>query len=147
MWFDQATTRRSSADIGIAATVDGAFKLRPTDTIASVQAVPRTMCNVLASAVPAVGDAGDRSAPPASPIAVTSWVAVVVDCRKSVERFEMDPQVRVSCERREVGIRVEDLDDVAYGDGPDQAVDQLADGLTAQAARSVHCCGQLVVGG
>ena len=38
VWFDQAITGRSSADIGIAATVDGSFKLRPTDTIASVQA-------------------------------------------------------------------------------------------------------------
>lgn len=38
VWFDQAITGRSSADIGIAATVDGSFKLRSTDTIAFVQA-------------------------------------------------------------------------------------------------------------
>lgn len=38
VWFDQAVTGRSSADIGIAATVHGSFKLRATDTIASVQA-------------------------------------------------------------------------------------------------------------
>jgi hypothetical protein len=38
VWFDQAITGRSSADIGIAATVDGSFTLRPTDTIASIQA-------------------------------------------------------------------------------------------------------------
>ena len=38
VWFDQAITGRSSAETGIAATVDGSFKLRPTDTIASIQA-------------------------------------------------------------------------------------------------------------
>ena len=36
VWFDQAITGRSSADTGIASTVDGSFTLRPTDTIASV---------------------------------------------------------------------------------------------------------------
>ena len=38
VWFDQAITGRSSADTGISSTVDGSFKLRATDTIASVQA-------------------------------------------------------------------------------------------------------------
>jgi hypothetical protein len=38
VWFDQAITGRSYAEIGIAATVDGSFTLRETDTIASVQA-------------------------------------------------------------------------------------------------------------
>ena len=38
VWFDQAVTGRSYREIGIAATVDGSFKLRETDTIASVQA-------------------------------------------------------------------------------------------------------------
>ncbi|HRE02893.1 MAG TPA: DinB family protein [Ilumatobacteraceae bacterium] len=38
VWFGQAITGRSLADTGIASTVDGSFTLRPTDTIASVQA-------------------------------------------------------------------------------------------------------------
>ena len=38
VWFDQAITGRSYTKIGIAATVDGSFTLRRTDTIASVQA-------------------------------------------------------------------------------------------------------------
>jgi hypothetical protein len=37
VWFDQAITGRSYTEIGIAATVDGSFTLRETDTIASVQ--------------------------------------------------------------------------------------------------------------
>ena len=41
VWFDQAVTGRSYDDIGIARTVDGSFTLRPTDTIASVQAAYR----------------------------------------------------------------------------------------------------------
>jgi hypothetical protein len=41
VWFDQAVTGRSFADIGIAGTVNGSFALRPTDTIASVQAAHR----------------------------------------------------------------------------------------------------------
>lgn len=38
VWFDQAITGRSYTELGIAATVDGSFTLRRTDTIASVQA-------------------------------------------------------------------------------------------------------------
>jgi hypothetical protein len=38
MWFDQAVTGRSYAEIGIAGTVDGSFTLRRGDTIATVQA-------------------------------------------------------------------------------------------------------------
>lgn len=37
VWFDQAITGRSYAEIGIATTVDGSFRLRADDTIASVQ--------------------------------------------------------------------------------------------------------------
>jgi hypothetical protein len=41
VWFDQAVTGRSYDEIGIPATVDGSFTLRPTDTIASVQTAYR----------------------------------------------------------------------------------------------------------
>jgi hypothetical protein len=41
VWFDQAITGRSYADIGIAATVDGSFTLRRDDTIGAVQAAYR----------------------------------------------------------------------------------------------------------
>jgi hypothetical protein len=38
VWFDQAITGRSYAAIGIPSTVDGSFRLRAADTIATVQA-------------------------------------------------------------------------------------------------------------
>ena len=38
VWFDQAVTGQSYAEIGIAGTVDGSFALRKGDTIATVQA-------------------------------------------------------------------------------------------------------------
>ena len=38
VWFDEALTGRSRAEIGIPATVDESFTLADTDTIASVQA-------------------------------------------------------------------------------------------------------------
>lgn len=41
VWFDQAITGRSYADVGIAATVDGSFTLRKGDTIATVRAAYR----------------------------------------------------------------------------------------------------------
>ena len=41
VWFDQAITGRSYAEIGIASTVDGSFTLRAGDTIATVQAAYR----------------------------------------------------------------------------------------------------------
>ncbi len=41
VWFDQAITGRSYAELGIAATVDGSFTLRRSDTIASVQTAYR----------------------------------------------------------------------------------------------------------
>jgi hypothetical protein len=37
VWFDQAVTGRSYAEIGIASTVDGSFTLRRADTVASVR--------------------------------------------------------------------------------------------------------------
>jgi hypothetical protein len=44
VWFDQAITGRSYAEIGIAPTVDGSFALRPGDTIATVRAAHRERC-------------------------------------------------------------------------------------------------------
>jgi hypothetical protein len=41
VWFDQAVTRRSYAEMGVAGTVDDSFTLRTGDTIASVQATYR----------------------------------------------------------------------------------------------------------
>lgn len=38
VWFDQAVTGRSYAEIGIARTVDASFTLRKDDTVATVQA-------------------------------------------------------------------------------------------------------------
>lgn len=38
VWFDQAITGRSHAEIGIARTVDGSFTLDESDTVASVRA-------------------------------------------------------------------------------------------------------------
>lgn len=38
VWFDQAITGRAPAEIGIAATVDGSFRLTEDDTVASVRA-------------------------------------------------------------------------------------------------------------
>ena len=44
VWFDQAITGRSYAEIGIARTVDSSFRLRDSDTIATVQATYRARC-------------------------------------------------------------------------------------------------------
>jgi hypothetical protein len=41
VWFDQAITGRSYAEIGLAGTVDASFTLRKGDTIATVQAAYR----------------------------------------------------------------------------------------------------------
>ena len=41
VWFDQAVTGRSYAEIGIARTVDGSFTLRKGDTIATVRVAYR----------------------------------------------------------------------------------------------------------
>jgi hypothetical protein len=42
VWFDQAITGRSYAQVGVARTVDGSFTVREDDTIATVQAEYRT---------------------------------------------------------------------------------------------------------
>jgi uncharacterized damage-inducible protein DinB len=44
VWFDQAVTGRSYAEIGIPATPDRSFSLTKRDTIASVQAAYRQRC-------------------------------------------------------------------------------------------------------
>jgi hypothetical protein len=44
VWFDEAITRRSRAEIGIPATPDESFILDDTDTIASVQEAHRQAC-------------------------------------------------------------------------------------------------------
>ena len=44
VWFDQAVTGRSYAEIGIANTPDRSFTLRGSDTIASVQEAYRLRC-------------------------------------------------------------------------------------------------------
>jgi hypothetical protein len=41
VWFDQAITGRSYAEMGVAATVSGSFTLKASDTVASVQAAYR----------------------------------------------------------------------------------------------------------
>jgi hypothetical protein len=47
VWFDQAVTGRSYAEIGIASTVNGSFTLRRGDTIATVQRrLPRALRGV-----------------------------------------------------------------------------------------------------
>jgi Protein of unknown function (DUF664) len=46
VWFDQAITGRPYAEIGIASTVDGSFRLRRDDTIASVQGAYLDRCAV-----------------------------------------------------------------------------------------------------
>src|SRR5690242_11717563 len=44
VWFDEAITCRSRAEIGIAATPDESFVLHDADTIASVQQAHREAC-------------------------------------------------------------------------------------------------------
>jgi len=44
VWFDEAITRRSRAEIGIPATPDESFILYETDTIASIQEAHREAC-------------------------------------------------------------------------------------------------------
>lgn len=44
VWFDQAVTGRSRAEIGIPETPDASFDLRPEDTIESVRAAYRQAC-------------------------------------------------------------------------------------------------------
>lgn len=44
VWFDQAVTGRSYAEIGIATTPDRSFTLKKTDTIASIQKAHQERC-------------------------------------------------------------------------------------------------------
>ena len=44
VWFDQAVTGRTAAEVGIASTVDGSFTLRKGDTVESVQLAYRARC-------------------------------------------------------------------------------------------------------
>ena len=44
VWFDEAVTCRSRADIGIPSTPDESFVLEPEDTVASVQDAHRLAC-------------------------------------------------------------------------------------------------------
>ena len=46
VWFDQAVTGRSCAEIGIPTTPDRSFSLTRSDTIASVQAAHRQRCEL-----------------------------------------------------------------------------------------------------
>jgi len=46
VWFDQALTGRSYAEIGIATTPDRSFTLRKADTVASVSAAYETRAEV-----------------------------------------------------------------------------------------------------
>ena len=46
VWFDQAVTGASYAELGIAATVDGSFRLRAADTIDSVRTAYRERIEV-----------------------------------------------------------------------------------------------------
>ena len=50
VWFDEAVTGRSRAEIGIPAMPDESFTLDGTDTIASVQAAYRATCDASRSA-------------------------------------------------------------------------------------------------
>ena len=46
VWFDQALTSRTYAEIGIATSPDRSFTLRPSDTIRSVQDAYRARCEL-----------------------------------------------------------------------------------------------------
>ena len=46
VWFDQAVTGRSYAEIGIPTTPDRSFSVAQSDTIASVQAAHRERCDL-----------------------------------------------------------------------------------------------------
>lgn len=67
VWFDEAVTGRSRAEIGIPATVDESFALSPEDTVESVRAAYAEACAVsrVASAELDVDDVlrGNRRGP------------------------------------------------------------------------------------
>ena len=46
VWFDQAISGRSYAEIGISSTPDRSFTLKDADTIASIQEAHRSRCEV-----------------------------------------------------------------------------------------------------
>ena len=51
VWFDEALTGRSRAEIGIAETVDGSFMLTPEDSISSVVATFQQACEASRAAI------------------------------------------------------------------------------------------------
>jgi len=55
VWFDEAVTCRSRAEIGIPATPDESFILHDSDTIASVQQAHREACEASRRAVSSLG--------------------------------------------------------------------------------------------
>jgi hypothetical protein len=55
VWFDEAISRRTRAEIGIPATPDESFILDEGDTIASVQQAHRDACNASRAAAAALG--------------------------------------------------------------------------------------------
>ena len=55
VWFDEAVTRRSRAEIGIPATPDESFILDDDDTIATVQAAHRDACDASRRATSSLG--------------------------------------------------------------------------------------------
>jgi hypothetical protein len=57
VWFDQAISGRSYADIGIPATPAQSFALTKHDTIASVQAAHRRRCDLSRRTIAALGPA------------------------------------------------------------------------------------------
>lgn len=67
VWFNEAITGRSRADIGCAAGPDESFDLTPEDTIESVRAHYRRICNESRTATAALGPddvvSGNRRGP------------------------------------------------------------------------------------
>jgi hypothetical protein len=55
VWFDEAVTCRSRAEIGLPATPDESFILQDTDTIAAVQQAHRQACESSRRAVSSLG--------------------------------------------------------------------------------------------
>ena len=55
VWFDEAVTRRSRADIGIPATPDESFVLSDEDTLATVQQAYRETCEASRRATASLG--------------------------------------------------------------------------------------------
>ena len=55
VWFDEAVTGRSRAEIGIPVTVDESFTLTPDDTIASITAAHLDACAASRAAVTHLG--------------------------------------------------------------------------------------------